>query len=39
LEESIYFDGNQPRRRTQQIVVFGPLASASEISKWRFSRI
>ncbi len=39
LEESIYFDGNQPRRRTQQIVVFSPLTGTGETLKWRLSRI
>ncbi len=39
LEESIYFDGSRTRRRTQQIVVFGPLGDTGATIKWRLSRI
>jgi uncharacterized heparinase superfamily protein len=39
LEESIYFDGGRTRRRTQQIVVFGPLGETGATVKWRLSRI
>jgi len=39
LEESIYFDGSRTRRRTQQIVVFGPLGETGANIKWRLSKI
>jgi uncharacterized heparinase superfamily protein len=39
LEESVYFDSDNVRRRSQQIVVFGPLNGAGASVKWRFCRI
>jgi uncharacterized heparinase superfamily protein len=39
LEESIYFDSNNVRRRSQQIVVFGPLSGIGVAIKWSFIRI
>lgn len=38
LEESVTFIG-QDRKRTNQIVVFGPLQGKGATVKWRFSRI
>jgi uncharacterized heparinase superfamily protein len=39
LEESIYFDSNASQRRTQQIIVSGPLGKNGSTIKWRLSRI
>ena len=39
LEESIYFDHRRARRRTLQIVIFGPLADTGANIKWHLSKI
>lgn len=39
LEESIYFESPQTRRRTQQIVLTRALDPAGSIIKWRFTRL
>jgi uncharacterized heparinase superfamily protein len=39
LEESVYFDNSLPQRKTQQILVSGPLGENGETIKWRLSKI
>jgi len=39
IEESIYFDDNSPRRRTQQIVIFGSVNETNNVIKWRLTQI
>ena len=39
LEESIYFDGDLPPRKTQQILASGSLGNYGTTIKWRFSKI
>ena len=39
IEESIYFDGNNNRRRTQQIVITGDMISDNTAIKWRLAQI
>jgi uncharacterized heparinase superfamily protein len=39
LDESIYFESPQSRRRTQQIVLAHALDPAGTTLKWRFTRL
>jgi uncharacterized heparinase superfamily protein len=39
LEESVYFESPQTRRRTQQIVLQRPLDSNGATFKWRLTRL
>jgi uncharacterized heparinase superfamily protein len=39
LEESIYFDSSVSHRKTQQILVSGPLDNNGSTIKWRLSKI
>jgi uncharacterized heparinase superfamily protein len=39
LEESIYFDQSLSRRKSEQILVSGPLGKNGDTIKWRLSRI
>ena len=39
LEESIYFDSSLPQRKTQQILMSGPVGKKGETIKWRLNKI
>ncbi|MEE2761030.1 MAG: heparinase II/III family protein [Pseudomonadota bacterium] len=39
LEDSVYFDAPQRRRRTQQIVISGHTKGAGAMVKWRMTRL